>query len=79
LLALPAGNSRMSDPALSGEKSDGMDCAAVSIGLKRFEVRMAHDKTSITVTRKVCELLNVETCPVAGFLNPVNPVEKCSV
>ena len=44
-----------------GKKFDGMDYAAVSIGLKRFEVRMAHDKAIKAANRKLFELLNVET------------------
>ena len=44
-----------------GEKAGGLDYAAVSIGLKRFEARVAHDKTIQTASRDLIELLNVET------------------
>ena len=44
-----------------GEQAGGMDYAAVSIGLKRFEIRLAHDKTIEKAGQKLVELLNVET------------------
>ena len=44
-----------------GGKAGGLDYAAVSIGLKRFATRVAHDKTIKTANRELIELLNVET------------------
>ncbi len=44
-----------------GKKSGGVDYAAVSVGLKRFEVRVAHDKIIKTANRELIKLLNVET------------------
>ncbi|MFH1476981.1 MAG: caspase family protein [Verrucomicrobiota bacterium] len=42
--------------------SDRRATTAVSIGLKRFESRMAPDQTITTANRKLLDLLN-ETCP----------------
>ena len=44
-----------------GAKAVGMDYAAVSIGLKRFESRVARDEKIKTAHRKLIKLLNVET------------------
>ena len=44
-----------------GEVAGGVDYAAVSMAIKRFERRLSRDKTLRQVVAKTTQLLNVET------------------